>query len=374
MKQKQRRAAKGRVNGTAVAAAGAPPRPTRVIAVGNQKGGVGKTTVTVNLAAALAELGFRVLVWDLDMNCGATQTLGVELGAFQGTLEVLLGDEDIADVVMVAGARSTRDAGIDLPANLDLIPAGRDLESVGERLMERKKFLDYRLLIRKPLEAVAGRYDVVLLDTAPNATAPTLAAYASADYFVLATVPEPLAVNALQQAMSDIAEAQGSVNPGLRLLGVVVSSYDERGRITRKINEFVDEAFRGDDGSAKFEATISRSVVVPKAQAAKRTVLQHDPAHKVSEQFRQLAGEVLQRLAEAEGGGPIEPRPQAEAEVGRGPEPEATPEPAEPAGDGRDGQGEEAAAEADVPAMRPEAAGRNGKAGKAPKASAKARE
>ena len=287
---------------------GHEPQP-RVIAVGNQKGGVGKTTVTVNLAAALAEAGARVLVWDLDMNCGATQTLGVELGRFAGTLEVLLGDEPVGEVILRGGDPEAAAAGADFPERLDLIPAGRDLESINERLSERRKFLDYRGLIRKPLAAVAGQYDFVLLDTAPNATAPTLAAYAAADYFLLATVPEPLAVSALQQAIADIAEAQDSINPGLQLLGVVVGSLDERGKLTRQINQFVADAFaRGDAGgpggtgeSAKFDTTLSRSVVVPQAQAAKRPVIQHDPQHKLAGQFRRLAAEVLQRVAAAEG-------------------------------------------------------------------------
>jgi chromosome partitioning protein len=284
-------------------------RRTRVVAIGNQKGGVGKTTVTVNLAAALAEAGARVLVWDLDMNCGATQTLGVELGAFAGTLEVLTGDDAMADVILKGGDAEAREAGVDLPERLDLVPAGRDLESVNERLAERRKFLDYRGLIRRPLDEVAGQYDFVLLDTAPNATAPTLAAYAAADYFVLTTVPEPLAVNALQQAIADIAEAQASVNPDLQLLGVVVGSLDERGKITRKINDFVTVAFAhgeaggpgGTGGTAKFDTTISRSVVIPQAQAAKKSVIDHAPEHKVSEQFRELAAEVLERVAAAEG-------------------------------------------------------------------------
>ena len=302
-------------------------RRTRIVAVGNQKGGVGKTTVSVNLAAALAEAGARVLVWDLDMNCGATQILGVELGAFAGTLEVLLGDEAIGDVVLKGNDPEAREAGVDLPERLDLLPAGRDLESINERLAERRKFLDYRGLIRRPLEEVAGQYDFVILDTAPNATAPTLAAYAAADYFVLATVPEPLAVAALQQAIADIAEAQASINPNLSLLGVVVGSLDERGKITRQINDFIAEAFAhgeaggpgGSSGTAKFETTLSRSVVVPQAQAAKKPVLQHAPDHKLSQQLRDLAAEVLERVAAAEGVTIVqdEPKDQNEAELAK---------------------------------------------------------
>ena len=309
---------------------GGPARPDRsrrcrVIGVGNQKGGVGKTTISVNLAAALAEMGYRVLVFDLDMNCGATQHLGLDPGGYVGTLEVLVGEEDVKDVIVRAG---DKDADAELPERLDLVPASRDLEKIHEYLLRKSKFLDHRRLLRDPIESIAGDYDFVFLDTAPNATPPTIAAYASSDYFLLATMPEAFAVSALSEAANDVAEARKSVNRGLRLLGVVVASYDERGKITRQINEFVAKAFSrkakkgGGDGaeagedvgepegeSLRFDTAISRSVVVPRAQASKRTVLQHDPSHKVAGQFRELAREVLARLEKIEG---RPPAPQAE--------------------------------------------------------------
>jgi chromosome partitioning protein len=287
-------------------------RRCRVIGVGNQKGGVGKTTISVNLAAALAEMGFRVLVFDLDMNCGATQHLGLDPGGYIGTLEVLVSEEDVKDVIVRAG---DKDADAELPDRLDLVPASRDLEKIHEYLLRKSKFLDHRRLLRDPIESIAGDYDFVFLDTAPNATPPTIAAYASSDYFLLATMPEAFAVNALSEAARDVAEARQSVNKNLRLLGVVVASYDERGRITREINDFVAKAFSqntadGEDGeSLRFDTAISRSVVVPRAQAGKRTVLQHDPNHKVAHQFRDLAREVLARLTKIEGQRPM---PQTE--------------------------------------------------------------
>lgn len=287
-------------------------RRCRVIGVGNQKGGVGKTTISVNLAAALAEMGFRVLVFDLDMNCGATQHLGLDPGGYVGTLEVLVGEEDVKDVIVRSG---DKDADADLPERLDLVPASRDLEKIHEYLLRKSKFLDHRALLRDPIESISDTYDFVFLDTAPNATPPTIAAYASSDYFLLATMPEAFAVNALSEAANDVAEARRTVNKGLRLLGVVVASYDERGRITREINDFVARAFskkgaEGEDGdSLRFDTAISRSVVVPRAQASKRTVLQHDPSHKVSGQFRDLAREVLARLEKIEG---QMPAPQAD--------------------------------------------------------------
>ena len=291
---------------TSTALTDSAARRCRVIGVGNQKGGVGKTTISVNLAAALAEMGFRTLVFDLDMNCGATQHLGVEPGGYVGTLEVLVGEENLKDVIVRSG-----EGEAELPERLDLVPSSRDLEKIHEYLLRKSKFLDHRSLLRGPLESIAGVYDFVFLDTAPNATPPTIAAYASSDYFLLATMPEAFAVNALSEAARDVAEARQSVNPGLKLLGVVVASYDERGRITREINDFVARAFSaagkaGDDGeSLRFDTAISRSVVVPRAQATKRTVLQHDPSHKVSDQFRDLAREVLDRLEKIEGHRPV---------------------------------------------------------------------
>ncbi len=171
----------------------------RVIAVGNQKGGVGKSTLSVHLAAALGEFGRKCLLWDLDMNRGATLQLGLPAEMpILGSLEILTGAEDPLEVVVRQGDIE----GIDLPQNVHLIPARRNLEGIDAVLSAKYKFGNPKDILRPLVESIRGEYDYVFLDTAPNLTIPTVAAYKAADYFLLSAIPEPLAVEGLNDALA----------------------------------------------------------------------------------------------------------------------------------------------------------------------------
>ena len=265
-----------------------------VIAVGNQKGGVGKTTAAVHLAHALAERGHRTLVWDLDINAGATKHLGVEPDAFMGTYEVLAAGEDPLSVVLTGD-----EEGVDLPQDVHLIPARRRLEQLDAALAEKSKFVAKSEILHDPIRTLRDRYDVIILDTPPNtATAPAVAAYAVADHFLLTAMPDPLAVAGLAEAIDDIAAARQHANPKLNLLGVLLGAVDIRTKLARQLVEYVDQAFGGDNGHqpGKLDATLHRSTVVPQAQRLGTTVLRHAPDHKLAEQFRRLGAEVEDRL------------------------------------------------------------------------------
>jgi len=199
---------------------------TSIIAVGNQKGGVGKSTTTVHLAAALGELGRRCLVIDLDMNQGATRQLGIPSESFLGALEVLTGEEHAADVIITG-----EDDDVDLPNNVHLISARRNLEAIDKSLLSSNKFIIMQDVLIAPLQELQGKYDYIFLDTAPNATTPTIAAYKAARWFILAAMPDPLAIAGLNDALTDIQGAQKNGNPSLRVLGVLLSGVD--GRRTR---------------------------------------------------------------------------------------------------------------------------------------------
>jgi chromosome partitioning protein len=275
------------------------PRRTRVVAVGNQKGGVGKTSNCVNLAAALGEMGRQCLIVDLDMNAGSTKQFKIPSRSFEGTFEVLLGEESPLDVV-VTNEDLDEGAG-ELPAGVHLIPARRELEQIDQALAAKNKFAVPQDVLLQPLRQLRGHYDYVFLDTAPNATAPTLAAYKAADYFLLSAMPSPLAVAGLQDALQDIVSARQHGNAGLTLIGVVLSCVTERTNIARSLQEYVHRTFtEAPEFSREYGTIISRSVVVEEAQEAGKTVLQYAPEHKVAHQFRALARELEERLAAAE--------------------------------------------------------------------------
>jgi chromosome partitioning protein len=266
---------------------------TKVIAVGNQKGGVGKTTNTVHIATALCELGRKCLIWDLDMNHGATLHFGIPSESFLGTYEILMGDEKPEDLIL-----TNDDEGVELPSNLDLIPARRTLENIDEALAARDKFLNKPDVLIEPIRQLRGRYDYIFLDTAPNATTPTIAAYKAADWFILSALPEIFAIAGLNDALADIDKARRRGNRNLRLLGVVVSCTDKRTTLSNQLTQYVEQIFCPDGSkSAKFDTTISRAVVIPKAQKVGKTIFQTNSTHKVTDEYRQLAREIEARLA-----------------------------------------------------------------------------
>jgi chromosome partitioning protein len=268
---------------------------TKVIGVGNQKGGVGKTTNTVHIARALAERGRKVLIIDLDMNHGATRHFGVEPEAFLGSFELMVGAEKPQNLILNGNDKLE---GVNLPTNVDLIPAARKLERIDQAVMANSKFLTPMDVLRAPLNALRGCYDFVFLDTAPNATLPTLAAYMNADYFILSAMPDPFAIAGLNDALRDIMDAKQRGNINLALLGVVISGIDKRTSLANSLSDFVEQSFRIAQGaeSLKFKTTIGRSTVIPQTQKVGKTLFETHSTHKVTDEYRALALEIEERL------------------------------------------------------------------------------
>jgi len=254
-----------------------------VIGVGNQKGGVGKTTMTVQIACALAELGRKVLIIDLDVNAGATKHFGIKPEGFLGTFEMLVGDEDPLDVVL-----SKDDEDNSLPENLHLIPGGRKLESLEERLRTKKsKFDDAPLhdCLKPVIEKLRGYYDYVLLDTPPSAPLPIIAAYKAADGFLLVAIPEGLAIQGLNEALQDIVEVNKYREPQLQLVGIAVGAVENRTRLSRELLGYVAGTFK----EFQLLPPIPRSTIIPTAQTQAKTIFELEPNHPIAQAFRELA-------------------------------------------------------------------------------------
>jgi chromosome partitioning protein len=266
------------------AAEGGPARPfeTVVVGIGNQKGGVGKTTITVQLACALAELGRKVLIIDLDVNAGSTKHFGIKPEAYLGSFEVLVGDEQPLDVVI------TRDDEERLPEGIDLLSGSRKLEELADRLrMKKSKFDDTPLhdVLKPVVRQLRGHYDYVFLDTPPNAPLPVVAAYKAADGFLLVAIPEGLAIKGLDEALHDIEEVRKFGNPNLALVGVAIGAVEMRTRLSRELVDYVSRTFR----EYKLLPIIPRATIIPTAQTQECTVFDVDPTHPIAQAFRELA-------------------------------------------------------------------------------------
>ena len=252
-----------------------------IVAIANQKGGVGKTTTAVNLGAALAESGARILVVDVDAQGNAASALGAPRGARPNIFDALLGDVPLNDCIL-----RTAIERLDLvAASLDLAGAELELAAAPER--ERR--------LAAALTPARGRYDIVLIDCGPSLGLITLNALTAADQVLVPVQCEYLALEGLAALIETIARVRRQLNPSLRMLGVVATMYDGRTRLARDV---ADELRRHID--TLFETIIPRSVRLGEAPSHQMAVLQYAPDSRAAEAYRELAQEVLARI-----GGPV---------------------------------------------------------------------
>ncbi|MCU1472144.1 ParA family protein [Amnibacterium sp.] len=256
--------------------------PARVIALCNQKGGVGKTTTTVNLGAALATYGRRVLLIDFDPQGALSANLKVETDDVSTIYELLLGSERDPQVAI----QQTQIPGLDIiPANIDLSAA--EVHLVNEVAREHT--------LARVLRRVVDRYDVVLIDCQPSLGLLTVNALTAAHGVLIPLACEYFALRGVALLVETIEKVRDRLNPAIELDGIVGTMYDPRTLHSREVLDRVVEAF----DSQVLETVISRTVKFPDASVAREPILEYAPEHSAAHAYRQLACELVARGAVA---------------------------------------------------------------------------
>ena len=253
--------------------------PARIIAMCNQKGGVGKTTTTINLGAALAELGRRVLLVDFDPQGAASVGLGVRANELDVTIYNLLVDRghDVRDVVQATGTE-----------NLDIIPANIDLSAaevqlVGEVAREQ--------ILARVLRPLLDEYDVILIDCQPSLGLLTVNALTAAHGVIIPLECEFFAMRGVALLIDTIDKITDRLNPRLQIDGILATMYDSRTLHSKEVVRSVVDHF----GDQVFHTVISRTVKFPDATLAAEPITSYASTHGAAAAYRQLARELIAR-------------------------------------------------------------------------------
>jgi len=247
-----------------------------VYALANQKGGVGKTTTAVNLAAYLAQAGKRVLLIDVDPQANATSSLGVDKGALARSMyDVLIGAEPLSTLIML-----TNTPGLDLAPSAPHL-AGAEVELVNVAGREHR--------LRRALEAVQQRYDFILVDTPPSLGMLTLNALTASDGVIIPVQCEYLPLEGLSQLLHTIGLVRETLNPRLEIRGVVMTLYDARTNLGREVIEEVRKHFP----TIMFRSIIPRNVRLSEAPSYGESIATYAPQSSGGLAYASLAEELL---------------------------------------------------------------------------------
>jgi len=248
-----------------------------VYAIANQKGGVGKTTTAVNLAACAARGGAQTLLVDLDPQCNATVALGAERDLHPSSYDCLTGDVSVAEAARPAG-----------PDNLWLVPANRDLAGAA---VELPRIEGSEVRLRDRLGPVRERFALTILDCPPSLGPVSVNALVAADRVIVPVQAEYLALEGLVQFLDTLGMIRRELNPALNVSGLLITMHDERTRLAQD----VERELRSHFPAMVFETVIPRSVRVAEAPSYGLPVTEHAPRSRGSDAYRALAREIEAR-------------------------------------------------------------------------------
>ena len=251
----------------------------RILTIVNQKGGVGKTTTAVSLSAALAQLGSRVLLVDLDPQGNATSGLGLRVQQGQPTIyQVLVEGVDVVDAIEPTSVRNL----FVVPSNIDL--AGAEIELVSAFSREQR--------LRKALDSIRGDFDIVLIDCPPTLGLLTVNALTAGDGVIVPIQGEYYALEGLGALRRNAELIREQLNPELEIVGYLLTMLDARTRLSQQVVDEVEAHF----GEKVFRTRIPRSVRLAEAPSFGQPITIFDPSSRAAMAYRRLAKEVLERL------------------------------------------------------------------------------